>query len=122
VIRHRKMKIRYRILSSVAVAAIVALTSCGVWAHMQPPERAKTDPYEVWISLIKPFGRVVYYVGTSGPYAYFRFGRVFPSYYRSPACNFTLPHTFAVGSGDPYVVTQDNVHGANSSPTCEPFH
>jgi hypothetical protein len=114
------MKPRYRVLTSAAVAVIVALAACSAWDHLQPPERAKTDSYEVWISLIKPFGRVVYYVGTNEPYAYFRFGRFFPSYYRSPACNFTLPRTFAVGSGNPYIVTQDNAGGYNSSPTCAP--
>jgi hypothetical protein len=114
------MKLRHRILTSVAAAAVLALTGYVAVCNAQPMDRAKTDPYEVWISLIKPFGRVVYYVGTKEPYAYFRFGRFFPSYYRSPACNFTLPRTFALGSGDPYVVTQANVHGANASPTCDP--
>ena len=103
----------------VPAVAIATLSGCILWSR---PERAETNPYEVWISLIKPFGRVVYYVGTDEPYAYFRIGRVFVTYYRAPSCNFTLPRMFTVGADKPYVVSQGNVRGYSSSPTCEPPH
>jgi hypothetical protein len=103
----------------LGVTAAVCLSSCSLWAHLQSPERAKADAYTVWITVLKGFGEEVRYVGSKEPYAYFRVGSVFPSYYKSPACNFTLPRVFDVGAGTPYVVVQDNLRGYNSSPTCD---
>jgi hypothetical protein len=104
----------------LGVTVTVFLSSCSLWAHLQSPERAKSDAHTVWISVLKGFGGEVLYVGTKEPYAYFRIGSVFPTYYKSPACNFTLPRTFDIGTGKPYVVVQDNLRGHNSSPTCVP--
>jgi hypothetical protein len=108
-----------KIFGFLGVATAVVLSSCSLWAHLQSPEDAKADSYRVWISVLKGFGQDVYYIGTKEPYAYFRIGSVFPTYYKSPACNFTLPREFDIGAEKPYVVVQGNLRGYNSTPTCE---
>jgi hypothetical protein len=113
------MRLRYRIALSVVAFGFAVFLGCVVWFQLQTPESAKADPWMVWISVLKGFGGDVYYVGSKGPYAYFRIGSVFPSYYKTPACNATLPHTFDVGAGKPYIVTLDNVHGYFSSTACD---
>lgn len=74
----------------------------------------------VWIAVLKGLSGDVYYVGTKEPFAYFRIGSVFPDYYKTPACNVTLPRVFDIGSGKPYLVTLENIHGYN--PTCDLGH
>ncbi len=109
----------HRIWGLMVATTIVALSSCSLWSNLQSPERAKTDSWTVWISVLKGFSGDVYYVGTKEPYAYFRIGSLFPTYYKTPACNTTLPRVFDIGSGKPYLVTLENMHGYNSSPTCD---
>ena len=107
-------------LGLLGVATAAALSSCSLWAHLKSTEDAIADAYKVWISVLKGFGQDVYYIGTKEPYSYFRIGSVFPTYYKSPACNFTLPRIFDIGAGKPYVVVQNNLRSNNSSPTCAP--
>jgi hypothetical protein len=113
------MRLRCRVLAPVLAVPLVFLLGCSTWTHLRSPENAKPDPWMVWISVVKGFSGAVYYVGSKEPYAYFRIDAVFPSYYKTPSCNTTLPRTFDVGRGKPYLVTMDNVHNYNSSLTCE---
>ena len=95
------------------MAAIVS--GYSLWTHLQSPHGAEADPWTVWISVLKGSRGDVLYVGTKEPYAYFRIGSMFPTYYKTPACNTTLPRVFEVGAGVPYVVVRANLRGYNAS-------
>jgi hypothetical protein len=109
------VNVRQRSAGLVLVLVLVALPACVPW---RSPERAKANPYEVWISILKGFSGKVYYLGSKDSYDYFQIGDLFPAYYKSPSCNFNLPSTFALGSEKPYVVTLGNAHGYWDDPTC----
>ena len=90
-----------------------------VWSWFQSPERAKADPWTVWISVLKGFSGNVYYLGTREEYAYVQIGDMFPEYYKTPACNTSLPRSFDLGAGKPYRMVLDNIHGYWSTRNCK---
>jgi hypothetical protein len=76
---------RHWIGGLIAATTVATLSGCILWSSLQSPERAKTDPWMVWISVLKGFSGDVYYVGTKEPYAYFRIDSLF-SYLLQDAC------------------------------------
>lgn len=115
----RHMTSRSRIVAFISVTVAAILSGYSLWAHQQSPDRAKVDPWTVWVSVLKGFSGAVLYVGTKGPYAYFRIGSVFPTYYKTPACNTKLPRVFDLGAETPYVVVLSNLRGYSSTFTCD---
>jgi len=110
---------RYRIAALISVTMAALFSGYSLWAHLRSPDRAEVDPWTVWISVLKGFSGDVLYVGTKDPYAYFRIGSIFPTYYKTPACNTTLPRVFDIGAETPYVVALANLRGYSSSLTCD---
>ena len=97
----------YRALGSFVAPAIIVgacLSSCTSPRSLETLAGAKEDHWTLWIALLKGFSGDVIYVGSSDTYAYFRVGRFFGDYYKTPTCSALLPQTFAVGRGAPYVV------------------
>ena len=97
---------------------LLIVAACATWSRFQSPARATLDPWAVWIAVLKRFSGDVYYVGSSEPYAYFRIGDWFWSYYKTPICNAALPRTFALGAEAPYKVEFGNVRGYVSVEHC----
>lgn len=105
-------------LHTLGVSGFLAVSLTVACAQTRAPEAAKADPWQVWIHILKGLSGKVYYLGSSGPYGYFRIGDFFPGYYKSPACNFVLPRTFPLGSDQPYIVTMDNARGYGLDTSC----
>jgi hypothetical protein len=103
----------HRITLAGTACVFLGLGGYSLWLHSQKPENAKTDPWQVWINVLKGFGTDVVYVGSEEPFAYFRIGTLFPHYYKMPSCNASLPQTFALGAGETYVVVLDHLRGPN---------
>jgi hypothetical protein len=107
-----------RVLICVAIAALIVLIACVSWTRTRSPEVvAVEDSSHVWISLLKGFEGEVVYLGDKGDKSYFRMGNLFWSYYKLPACRMVLLRKFALGNGEPYVVTLKNMPGGGG-PTC----
>jgi hypothetical protein len=107
-----------RVLTYFGLAALIVLAACVVWTRTRSPEVvAVEDSNHVWISLLKGFEGEVFYLGDKGDKSYFRMGNLFWSYYKLPACRMVLLRTFALGSGEPYVVTLKNMPGGDG-PSC----
>jgi hypothetical protein len=81
---------------------------------------AHEDPYRLWISALKPFGGLVYYVGSEGEFSYFRAGAVFPARFKAPTAKIKLPRTFPLGTQEPYTVTAEMVSYSALNKSMEP--
>jgi len=94
-----------RITLFVLSALVAILAGYAGWTRIRTPESlASTDSYRLWIAMIKGFDGDVRYVGSDGTSEYFRFGRLFWSYYKLRSCAVQPPETFPVRSGRSYVV------------------
>ena len=109
---------KFQVVALICTTVAAILPGCSLWAHLQSPERAEADPWAVYIGVLKGFKGDVLYVGTRESYAYFRIGSVFPTYYKTPACNTILPRVFDIGAEMPYVVAFANVPSYDSSLNC----
>jgi hypothetical protein len=90
----------------LALSALVAIPAgyAGLTRIRSPESSASADSYRLWIAMIKGFDGDVRYVGSDGTNEYFRFGRLFWSYYKLRSCAVQPPETFSVRSGRSYVV------------------
>jgi hypothetical protein len=86
------------------IVICACMSSCTSPRSLEALAGAKDDPWTLWVALLKGFSGEVIYVGSSDTHAYFRIGRFFGDYYKTPACSALLPQIFAVGRGTPYVV------------------
>jgi hypothetical protein len=61
------------------------------------------------MAALKHFEGPVYYVGSEGEFSYFRAGKVIWTRYKAQTAKLHLPHTFPLGMGNPYLVTEEMV-------------
>jgi hypothetical protein len=98
------------VLSGVAALILLALGLDRYCFSLSYVRGATEDPYQLWMSALKPFTGQVYYVGSEGEFSYFRAGAFFPARYKAPTAKIRLPRTFPLGAEEPYPVTEDMVH------------
>ena len=103
---------RRRVFQFVLASIFAIFLACIASSRLRSPESAaEENTYAVWIALLKGFSGDVMYIGSTDSHAYFRAGQIFWSFYKIPACVADLPATFAIGKGEPYLVSLKNLRG-----------
>jgi hypothetical protein len=93
---------------SVSLTLTLLVASISACASGNPAHAirssADADSSRVWMALLKGFEGDVRYVGSDGPYAYFRLGTVFRSYHKLPTCAVHVPESFPLEADRSYIV------------------
>jgi len=107
VFMQRRILVRFG-LFLIAVFCAVSFVSCRSLSYIHGAPDNQTG---LWMAALKHFEGPVYYVGGDGDFSYFRAGMVFYTRYKAQTSKLTLPRTFPFGKGEPYLVTEEIVHG-----------